>query len=85
MRLDHWRYGHVQQYAPIGIQIAADISFIETKESVHTKAWLMSFFLRQYYSNRVEFCHKIVIRVREGRNFRQNGWSLQNYCVQKSM
>ena len=36
MRLDHWHHGHVQQYAPIGIQIAAYINLIETKESVHT-------------------------------------------------
>ena len=37
MRLNHWHYGHVQQYAPIGIQIAAATNLIETKESVHTK------------------------------------------------
>ena len=36
MKLNHWHYGHVQEYAPIGIQIAADINLIETKELVHT-------------------------------------------------
>ena len=51
----------MQHYAPIGI--AADINLIETKESVHTKASFNAIFLHQNYRNRVEFCHKIVIRV----------------------
>ena len=44
MRLNHCHHGHVQPYEPIGIQIAADINLIETKESVHTKALLNAFF-----------------------------------------
>ena len=40
MRLYHWHYGYVQEYAPIGIQIAVDIDLIETKESVHTKSFV---------------------------------------------
>ena len=43
---------------------------IETKESVHIKALFNPFFLHQNYRNPVEFCHKIVIPVTEGWNFR---------------
>ena len=50
MRLNHWHNGHVQQYASIGIQIAADTNLIETKEAVHTKALFNAIF----------FCAKII-------------------------
>ena len=78
MRLNHWHYGHVQQYAPIGIPIVADINLIETKESVHTKTSFNAIFLHQNNRNRVELCHKIVIRVTEGWNFRVYGCLLKN-------
>ena len=34
----------LQQYAPISIQIAADINLIKTKESVHTKTLYNAIF-----------------------------------------
>ena len=75
----------MQQYAPIGIQIAADINLIDTKESVHIKTLFNAIFLHQNYRNRAEFCHKIVTRVNEGSNFPVYGSLLIKNCVQKLM
>ena len=78
MRINHWHYGHVQDYAPIDILIATDINLIETKESVHTKALFNVNFLHQNYLKSVECCHLMLIRVTEGWNVRVYGYLLQN-------